>query len=119
MFLKIAQLEAAEAKEDYDGDGDERKVEQQLFEQPTFQLEQQSECAIYVRHVMAILYQRLKLSYRDIRSLCCQILMPALFAMIGPRRRKQPARTKAELLGPAARRVPQKDLRRQVEHVLG
>ncbi len=53
------------------------------FPQPTFQLEEQSEFFILFRHIWAILYQRLKLSYRDIRSLCCQILLPAIFTLIG------------------------------------
>jgi len=53
------------------------------FPQPTFQLEEMSAVAIFFRHVAAILYQRVILSYRDIRSLCCQMLCPLLFTLLG------------------------------------
>ena len=41
------------------------------------------ELVIFFRHVYAILYGRFFLAIRDIRSLFCQIILPALFALIG------------------------------------
>ena len=87
VFLKIGQLEAGHhnvstAELKVEEKNDDAKLESQ-FPQPTFQLEDQSEFLIFFRHVGAILYQRLALSIRDIRSLTCQILLPAVFTLLG------------------------------------
>jgi len=53
------------------------------FPQPSFQLEEMSSISIFFRHVWAIMYQRVILSYRDLRSVCCQMMCPLLFTLLG------------------------------------
>jgi len=88
VFLKVGQLAEIEykeeMKEDQEANNDINKLKgQETFSQPTFQLEQISGCGIFLRHLWAILYQRLILSYRDLRSLFCQMICPLLFVLCG------------------------------------
>eukprot|EP00486_Rosalina_sp_Unknown_P000997 CAMPEP_0201566782 /NCGR_PEP_ID=MMETSP0190_2-20130828/6860_1 /ASSEMBLY_ACC=CAM_ASM_000263 /TAXON_ID=37353 /ORGANISM="Rosalina sp." /LENGTH=1780 /DNA_ID=CAMNT_0047985985 /DNA_START=1581 /DNA_END=6920 /DNA_ORIENTATION=- len=55
----------------------------QMFEQPTFQLKEQSELLIFLEHFFAILYRRWFWGIRDFRALCCQVLLPGYFAAVG------------------------------------
>ena len=48
------------------------KSDYQMFEQPTFQLKEQSELLIFLEHFFAILYRRWFWGIRDFRALCCQ-----------------------------------------------
>merc|ERR1719295_2172033 len=56
---------------------------EEIFPQPTFQLQQQSEIVIFFEHFWAILYRRWFWGIRDFRALCCQILLPGWFAAFG------------------------------------
>eukprot|EP01083_Nonionella_stella_P122957 370200_1 len=55
----------------------------EVFPQPTFQLQYQSEFSIFLEHFWAILYRRWFWGIRDFRALCCQILLPGYFAAVG------------------------------------
>ena len=54
-----------------------------MFEQPTFQLKEQSEIQIFFEHFLQFYIEDGFGGIRDFRALCCQVLLPGYFASVG------------------------------------